>query len=460
MSQSLFPPRLVVRRLTCLLGLISLMLFQSPANAQVALTWARVQLLRNRVQLIPSGRGARPAEVANLMGIGDALRTAASSRAELRFNDGSLARIGERATFRFTPNTRNFQLSNGTVLLLVPPGRGRSTLQTPNTVTGIQGSALFVRYSPATHTTVIGALTDNPAGPMVAYNQDGSQQQPLASGQLVVITGNTITPPIQFDLRTFYETSGLVEGLQLPEPDAEDGPPELAPGTNRDAGIDAVRQEIRAAIAQQAPLSNQATVTAPVFEPPAISAPAISSTAISSTDISSTDISSTDISAPASAADPFTNSYAQFRRSPAAQFLGLPLENVAQTTPTSPVPTQAELAATMEPTPLFESSVNLEINPGTTADTAVATEVLPSDTPVVPPETESTTPPVEPTPSTTVEEPLPRQDDPTPDQEGRLMEGGDVVTEQKVPLTEPGETPSSASGTLPSGETAPDPGNP
>lgn len=128
-----------------LLGAALIFGLPSSALAQSTLTWAKVERLRNRVHLIPNNRNARLARVADVMGVGDALRTASSSRAELRFNDGSLARVGEQATFRFTPNTRNFQLSNGTVLLLIPPGRGRTTIQTPNAVTGIQGSALFVR---------------------------------------------------------------------------------------------------------------------------------------------------------------------------------------------------------------------------------------------------------------------------------------------------------------------------
>ncbi|MEL6327829.1 MAG: FecR family protein, partial [Cyanobacteria bacterium J06626_23] len=160
-----------------LIGVLIVLGLPQAVQAQTVLTWARVEFLRNRVQLIPNGAGVRSAQIADILGIGDALRTARASRAELRFNDGSLARIGERATFRFTPNTRNFQLSNGTVLLLIPPGRGRTTIQTPNAVTGIQGSALFVRFIEETDTTIIGALTYNPAGPIVAYNEDGSQEQ-------------------------------------------------------------------------------------------------------------------------------------------------------------------------------------------------------------------------------------------------------------------------------------------
>ena len=128
-----------------ILGASVILGIPSAALAQTSLTWAKIERLRNRVHLIPSDDSARLARVADVMGVDDALRTAASARAELRFNDGSLARVGEQATFRFTPDTRNFQLSNGTVLLLIPPGRGRTTIQTPNAVTGIQGSALFVR---------------------------------------------------------------------------------------------------------------------------------------------------------------------------------------------------------------------------------------------------------------------------------------------------------------------------
>ena len=215
-----------------LLGAAFVFGIPSPAFAQTSLTWARVERLRNRVHLIPNNHSARLARVEDVMSVGDALRTALSSRAELRFNDGSLARVGEQATFRFTPNTRNFQLSNGTVLLLIPPGRGRTTIQTPNAVTGIQGSALFVRVrclaeltaeghcsSPV---TLVGALTNNPAGPMIAFNESGSQQHSIYAGEIIVIEGDTITQRHEFDLRTFYQTSGLVEGLQLDSPTPPD----------------------------------------------------------------------------------------------------------------------------------------------------------------------------------------------------------------------------------------------
>jgi hypothetical protein len=213
-----------------------------------AITWARIEFLRNQVQLLPNGdEQARRANVSDVLDVGDSLRTLRRSRAELRFSDDSLARIGERATFQFTPNTRNFQLTNGTVLLLIPPNRGRSTIQTPNAVTGIQGSALFVRYIPETDTTIVGALTDNPNGPMILFNRDGSEQQALQANEIGVIEGDQITQLYRFDSLLFWQSSGLAEGFDYL-------------GDNTSTGSDAldgVRQEIRDAIAKQDPLPSE-----------------------------------------------------------------------------------------------------------------------------------------------------------------------------------------------------------
>ena len=235
-------------------SLIGLLLIPKAARADDAdiikpepLVWARVDFLRNRVQLLPHDAAARDARIADLLSVGDSLRTLRRSRAELRFNDDSLARVGERATFRFTPNTRNFQLTNGTVLLLIPPERGRTTIQTPNAVTGIQGSALFVRYIPETNTTIVGALTDNPAGPMVLFNRDGSEQQALEANQIGVIEGDKITQLYRFDSQLFWESSGLAEGIDYSQ----------NASANASDPLDGVREEIREAVSKQAPLPSE-----------------------------------------------------------------------------------------------------------------------------------------------------------------------------------------------------------
>lgn len=240
-----------------LLGLTGLAwgLFGSVAatlvRADVPLTRANVESLHRQVEILPRGRAARPARLSDRLGIGDALRTSTGARAELRFNDGSLARIGERATFRFVPNTRNFRLSNGTVLFLVPPGRGSTTIQTPSAVTGIQGTALIVRHVPFaqgnTSVSMIDRLSKEQVSDSSANDSevsDGSwnEEHPgrtivmvltdsqvqvtaangtrttLEAGQMAVIEPDSINV-VGFDLPLFYSTSPLLEGLQLGDPD-------------------------------------------------------------------------------------------------------------------------------------------------------------------------------------------------------------------------------------------------
>ncbi len=217
------------------------------AQANVALTRADIEAILNRVELIPRGRSARVARSRDFMAVGDTLRTAAQSQAQLRFNDGSLARVGERATFQFLPNTRNFRLSNGTMLLLIPPGRGRSTIQTPSAITGIQGSAVVVRHIEDRNLTIVMALTNNPAGPMTVTTTlgcaDGSEscvsEHALYAGQMALIQDNQVQI-LDFDLPTFYDTSPLTDGLELNNPD---------PTVSLGPDLDLVRTETLEALA-------------------------------------------------------------------------------------------------------------------------------------------------------------------------------------------------------------------
>ncbi len=204
--------RKLVLLLTALLwGVGSQALIRS-ASATTPLTRAIVQLIRNDVDLIPQGEAARPAEVSDRMDPGDSLATARRSFAELHFNDGSLARVGESVLFRFVPNTRTFRLDNGTVLLLIPPGQGRTRLQTPNATAGIRGSALFVRYIEGTDTTLVGALTDSG---IEVYNDDETERYELEAGQVAVVIEDRIERIYEMDLNRFYETSELARGLSL-----------------------------------------------------------------------------------------------------------------------------------------------------------------------------------------------------------------------------------------------------
>ncbi|PLZ90635.1 hypothetical protein CEN44_10360 [Fischerella muscicola CCMEE 5323] len=222
------------------------------ATAATPLTRAVIQNLRNLVQLMPHNQPKRRARKSDAIIPGDGLSTGRASLAELRFNDGSLARVGEQAVFRFLPKTRNFRLSNGTVLLLIPPGQGRTRVNTPNAAAAIRGSALFVRYDEKKDTTVVAALTNSG---IEVFNKDASQSQELKAGQMLVVVKGQFQGLYDFDLRTFYETSDMVRGLDLPRQEQPSSDPAIAK----------VQAETAEAVTSQQPITGQQVIENPSF---------------------------------------------------------------------------------------------------------------------------------------------------------------------------------------------------
>ncbi|MBW4418646.1 MAG: FecR domain-containing protein [Myxacorys californica WJT36-NPBG1] len=231
---------------------MSAALFSLPVRAETTLKSAEIREVIRQVRLQPRNQGLRNASVRDKMLPEDALWTSKRSRAGLRFNDGSYARVGELALFRFTPGTRNFRLNNGTVLLLIKPGQGSTRIDTPNASAGVRGSALFVRYDEKTKTTLVGALTNNPAGPMEITAANG-EKQALEAGQMAIVDQTGFIRRYRFDIPTFYETSDMVRGLDLP----------LKERISPDPAIAAVQRETADALRQQKPLDPIATIENP-----------------------------------------------------------------------------------------------------------------------------------------------------------------------------------------------------
>jgi len=206
-----------------------------PANAETPLTRATIQKLKNEVVLTAKQQGRREAKVQDVMTPGDALQTFQKAMAELRFNDRSLARIGEQAIFNFEPNTRTLDLKSGTVLLLIKPGQGRTRVRTPNAAAGIRGSALFIRHLPDSNVTMVGALTNSD---IEISNKDGSQTVVLKAGQLGYVHNDRIGV-FNFDQKLFQETSPFFKDIDWNEAPVE------------------VKEEINAALQSQSAIAGK-----------------------------------------------------------------------------------------------------------------------------------------------------------------------------------------------------------
>jgi hypothetical protein len=191
-----------------LLGTALALCILAPAQAEATITSADVYTLENSVTI-----NQQPAAVGDHMVPQDTLRTGARSRAELLFNEGSLVRAGEGTTFRFPAGQRSFELINGSTLLLINPGLGASRITTPEAVVTALGTALFVQHDPTSNTSIVGVLTESPAGPVTVTDPNSNVSVQLSAGQFVSVANGVIGFIEYFILPVFYDTVDLAAGL-------------------------------------------------------------------------------------------------------------------------------------------------------------------------------------------------------------------------------------------------------
>lgn len=72
-----------------------------------------------------------------------AVVTGDKSRAELKFNDGSVARLGQFTVFTFKEGTRDVDLRQGSALLSVPKGMGRTNIKAAAVTAAITGTTVL-----------------------------------------------------------------------------------------------------------------------------------------------------------------------------------------------------------------------------------------------------------------------------------------------------------------------------
>jgi len=191
------------------------------------LTRGEVYKLINTAQLLQNNRPVRPARLSDVLVPQDAIRTATRSRAELLFNEGSLARIGSNAIFRFIPGMRGFQLRNGTALIMSPPTTVATRIETlegqaiaelpPSSIDAPPTSekfqtrslAMVIHVDGTKNTSEFFNLTNNPIKVLDAKGNFVL----INGGETVKVQNGGIGQVQTFDLRRFYQTSSLSIGL-------------------------------------------------------------------------------------------------------------------------------------------------------------------------------------------------------------------------------------------------------
>lgn len=185
-----------------------------PAIADTALEQAEIYKIRNQVEInYRNGPDWSPAEIGDQIIPRDSVRTGANSRADILFDEGTLVRTGAGTIFRFPPGQRRFELTSGAALIMIRPEQGQSTIQTPQARVVSEGTALFVQHNPENNASLVGVLTDSPAGLVKVESVDGEVTLQLQAGEFVSIIQGVVGLVEHFVLPMFYETVELSAGL-------------------------------------------------------------------------------------------------------------------------------------------------------------------------------------------------------------------------------------------------------
>ncbi len=211
---------------------------------------AKVYKIQQKVRLKALGRGInrflKPAEKVSMFP-NEILQTSVDSKAQLQFNEGSLAWTKANTVFEFNPGQRRIQLIDGAVLVMVAPGGQPINTRTAEVDIRPKGTVYLVEHNQTEKKTTISVLTDNPQGPVTVVSQTNPNESiKLYSGQRVSATEQGFGPIENFDLSEMYKTEPVVAGLGVGQTKALSGQPPEARET-----LDSVRQEtVKAQIGQ------------------------------------------------------------------------------------------------------------------------------------------------------------------------------------------------------------------
>lgn len=182
-------------------------------RAVMPFTSATVTRVENKVSYGQVGNGqskTRPAAIQDVVHASDFLMSESESRAELKYEDGSLVRIGQNTIFSFDANTRTLKLDRGTFVFHIPKGQGGATIKTPSLTAAITGT--------------IGKVSEN----MIA----------IVEGEVTLIPSGKKVGQFQFARRNpdgsisigFFDPSKAFEGKLMTFNGRIDGLPELPEG--------------------------------------------------------------------------------------------------------------------------------------------------------------------------------------------------------------------------------------
>lgn len=173
-----------------------------------ALKEAEVTRVYNDVRVLQPQRQPTQAQIGEVIRGQTAVATGAKSRAELKFPDQTLSRLGSNTVFRLDQGARELELRQGVILLQVPKSLGGAKIKTAAVTAAVTGTTVMLEYQPNGYIKAIVL-----EGEMDLFLKDRpSQFRTIKAGDMIITRpdADVIPVPVQVDLQRLMQTSKLI----------------------------------------------------------------------------------------------------------------------------------------------------------------------------------------------------------------------------------------------------------
>ncbi|MGL5018320.1 MAG: FecR family protein [Luteolibacter sp.] len=169
----------------------------------------------NDVKILPVESSPLPAKPGDRITGRTAVSTGAQSRAEIRFADQTLTRLGANSVFRMDHATRTVEVEKGVILLQVPKQIGGAKVRTAAVTAAVTGTTVLLEFTPDGFVKII--VVEGEVD--VSLNERRNQFRTLTAGDMWISRTNDKTGlplPVQVDLERLKKTSKLLSDKEFP----------------------------------------------------------------------------------------------------------------------------------------------------------------------------------------------------------------------------------------------------
>jgi hypothetical protein len=180
---------------------------------------AEITKVHREVQVMKANAAPRNASEGQQIKPVTSVATGAASRAELRFPDRTLTRLGANSRFTLRGGSRTLDLDRGVMMVQVPKRQGGAQIRTAGVTAAVTGTTVLIEYHPGGVVKLI--VIEGEC--VLTLNRDRSEFQTLRAGQMITMQdgAGAIPAPQDIDLGRLLESSRLISANDSTQPNQQ-----------------------------------------------------------------------------------------------------------------------------------------------------------------------------------------------------------------------------------------------